>query len=101
MNAVPTKMCADCLIVLPASEFPTRMGNAGRTYLCNTCPECTRRRWREAHDRSRVRRGKAVGTRRPRVVAVVAETTKPGFIPPRDFLPMGEPDPGIPLRWSL
>lgn len=56
MNAIPTKMCVDCLIVLAVTDFPAREAN-GRAYRASTCVCCTRRRWRAARIRCDARKG--------------------------------------------
>jgi hypothetical protein len=97
MNALPTKTCVDCFVVLAVADFPVRDG--GRRHD-SRCAECRRRYWRNAHDRSRTRRGLVVGTRKPRVVDMSPSEPK-GFVPPVDFLTMGEADRSAALVWSL
>lgn len=99
MNAIPTKTCVGCGVCMPLADFPMRDAGSRRD---SRCEPCRKRYWREAHDRSRLRRGKRVGVLKPRVVNLAPSmpAARP-FVPPADFLPMGEADRSVVLRWSV
>jgi ssDNA-binding Zn-finger/Zn-ribbon topoisomerase 1 len=95
VNALPTKTCVDCLIVLPLHEFPKKWGRSkDAPYHASTCPQCHKRR--NAAAKQRIRERKRLGIR----LVDTMPAARP-YVPPTDFLPMGEADRGVVLRWSV
>lgn len=91
MNAILAegKRCADCLHWLPLSSYRFRSDRPNTRFAC--CLACEKVRMKEAKRRSRLR---ALG-------ALLEPDTRPTFVPPADFLPMGEPVTHAPLVWMV
>lgn len=77
--------------MFPLEAFRFRDNGACRSYRDSVCSGCRKDRQNAANHR---RRMKAAG------LTVVAPVGGP-FVPPRDFLPMGEPDRTVPMRWAI
>lgn len=107
MNAVLTKTCCECFACLPLSAYPTRKHEGRAHYPESTCLECTRRRWREANKRSRMRRAAGLGPARVRKAKVrkpraeAWPVPKPFTAKPDPLLDMGWFVTAKPLRWSV
>jgi hypothetical protein len=91
MNALPTKTCVDCFVVLAVTDFPIQHSR-DTPYRSKACPECTRARHAAAMSRYRARR---------RAMRRAVEGRPKPFVPPVDFLSMGEADRSAALVWSL
>lgn len=78
MNALPEKRCSRCGYWMPLSYFAERTDRPGKH--CSRCRDC---------DNAARRRSTSKAVERP------------VWVPPVDFLSMGEADRGACLRWTL